>query len=94
MRTSHRAKELGIKTELDLVSFVLGVVAGAKSSRDNGPIDFVDPHFHVWSLDDGVADASILFKPDGLDPYKIEHYEAHMEHAGVEDYNRVSVYLV
>ena len=43
------------------------------------PIDFFDPHFHVWDVrDEGVWDGEILFKPDGKEVFDIHGYESMM----------------
>ena len=51
--------------------------SGASASSE--PIDFVDPHFHVWDItDDGVHDGKILFAPEGKKDFRAEDYEKMM----------------
>jgi len=47
------------------------------------PLDFFDPHFHVWDVTDaGPHDGSILFKPCGKGCYNKASYEADVSPAG------------
>ena len=60
------------------IAFTLEYLA-ASSEPPAEPIDFIDPHFHVWDItDDGVHDGKILFAPDGKKDFRAEDYEKMM----------------
>ena len=76
----------GVGTESKKPAILLAVLtcpgtrmATAKESASSEPIDFVDPHFHVWDItDDGVHDGKILFAPEGKKDFRAEDYEKMM----------------